>query len=79
MTTWRLPDGSGLDFAGDLARRCPNTAVVLLTSSGDIPAAEVAANIDGYLLKPFNKNAVLISVAASLRARHRTRALGGAA
>lgn len=72
VTDLNMPGESGLDLITHVNQACPQTAVVVATIIEDPVQAErvLEAGIYGYILKPFNKNQVLITVANAIR-RHR--------
>jgi DNA-binding NtrC family response regulator len=51
-----LPDGNGLDWVVDLRMQQPNASIVMITGSGDIPAAveSMRRGADQFLTKPVN-------------------------
>lgn len=66
-----LPGESGLDFIRYALAEYPETAAVMVTGLDDPMIAEVALEIGvyHYIIKPFERNGVLISVANALRRR----------
>jgi len=66
-----LPGESGLDFIRYALAEYPDTAAVMVTGLDDPMIAEVALEIGvyHYIIKPFERNGVLISVANALRRR----------
>ena len=66
-----MPGESGLDFIRYALSEYPDTATVMVTGLDDPMTAEVALEIGvyDYIIKPFNRNGVLISVANVLRRR----------
>ena len=66
-----MPGESGLDFIRYAVSEYPDTAAVMVTGLDDPMTAEVALEIGAYdyIIKPFNRNGVLISVANVLRRR----------
>ena len=55
-----LPDGSGHDLAFMIKSRTPKTGVIMATASRSIDDKKEAAtnNVDGFITKPFSKQAV---------------------
>jgi len=66
-----MPGESGLDFIRYAVNEYPDTAAVMVTATDDLMVAEVALEIGvyDYLVKPFELNAVLISVGNALLRR----------
>ncbi|UCF85682.1 MAG: response regulator [Desulfobacteraceae bacterium] len=66
-----MPGESGLDFIRYALSEYPDTATIMVTGLDDPMTAEVALEIGvyDYIIKPFNRNGVLISVANVLRRR----------
>jgi putative nucleotidyltransferase with HDIG domain len=66
-----MPGESGLDFIRYAVSEYPDTATVMVTGLDDPMTAEGALEIGvyDYIIKPFNRNGVLISVANVLRRR----------
>jgi PAS domain S-box-containing protein/putative nucleotidyltransferase with HDIG domain len=66
-----MPESSGLDFIRQALKEYPDTAAVMVTALDDSLTAEVA--LEGgaydYIIKPFDRNRLLISVANALRRR----------
>jgi cyclic di-GMP phosphodiesterase len=74
-----LPDQSGLEFIGELARTRPDLATVMVTGHDDPRIADLALELGayGYVTKPFADNELLIDLSNALRRRkleaeHRT-------
>lgn len=64
----RLPGYSGLEYAEQLLRRCPESRIVVVTANAD-PAALHAAldlGLHGYLLKPVSLDCLRIALFAVL-------------
>lgn len=55
-----LPDGSGLDFVGDVRAANPSAAIVVITGNGDVPIAVEAMRrgADNFLAKPVDMEAL---------------------
>jgi DNA-binding NtrC family response regulator len=66
-----LPGESGLELAADMLREYPDLAVVMVTGVDDPHIADLAleSGAYGYLVKPFQLNQVLITVATASRLR----------
>ena len=66
-----MPGESGLDFIRYALSEHPSTAAVMVTATDDPVIADVALEMGvyDYITKPFELNAVLISVANALRRR----------
>jgi DNA-binding NarL/FixJ family response regulator len=67
----RMPGTSGLELLRELAADFPDLAVVMTTGIDDPQLAEVAFELGafGYVIKPFDTNELLISLASALRRR----------
>ena len=67
----RMPGESGLDLIRHVASKYPYTAIIMVTGIDDPREATIARKIGiyGYILKPFDPNQLLISVANALRRR----------
>jgi len=66
-----MPGESGLDFVRYTLAEYPNTAAVIVTALDDPLTAEVVLEIGvyDYIIKPFGRNGVMISVANALHRR----------
>jgi putative two-component system response regulator len=66
-----MPGGSGLDLVRAMRVRYPDTAVVMVSGTGDPETAAVASELGafGYVIKPFEANALLIAADNALRRR----------
>ena len=66
-----MPGESGLDLLAQLTAEFPEVAVVMATGFDDPRIAEVAFDRGafGYMIKPWDTNELLISLAAALRRR----------
>ena len=64
-----MPGESGLDLIRHLLAAFPQTAAIMITAVSSPEVAELALDIGAYdyIIKPFEKNRVLISVANALR------------
>jgi cyclic di-GMP phosphodiesterase len=71
LTDMNMPGESGLDLIMDIATESPDTATVMVTGVDDTELATTALDMGayGYIIKPFEVNEVLISVANALRRR----------
>ena len=67
-----MPEESGLDFVRNALIEYPDVAAIMVTAMGDPMIADVALKIGvyDYITKPFELNAVLISVANALKRRN---------
>lgn len=67
----RMPGESGLDLIRQVRTAYPDTAVIMVTATDDPQEARTALNLGiyGYIIKPFEPNQILISVANALRRR----------
>jgi DNA-binding NtrC family response regulator len=63
-----LPDGNGMDWIKDLKENCPDIAIIVITSAGDIPVAVEAMRrgADNFLTKPVNMAEMVIFLQKSL-------------
>ena len=68
-----MPGESGLVLVDWLAAQQPATAILMVTACDDPRVAERAltGGADGYLVKPFDRNEVIINVASTLRTQQR--------
>jgi putative two-component system response regulator len=67
-----MPGESGLDFIRDAIPHHLDTAAIMVTAMNDPMIADTALQMGvyDYIVKPFDRNGVLISVANALRRRH---------
>lgn len=67
----QMPGESGLDFARDVLKQQPKTAIVMVTAVDDpaLAAAALKMGIYGYIIKPFKPNELIINVANALHRR----------
>ncbi len=68
ITDLKMDDGTGLDVLKEVKRSMPDTEVIVMTAYGSIQSA-VEAMREGahdYLTKPFDKDALLVSVQKAL-------------
>jgi putative two-component system response regulator len=68
-----MPGESGLSLAGRLQASWPDVAVLMVTALDDPDVAGTALDNGaiGYVIKPFERNEILINVASALRHRRR--------
>src|ERR1700691_1757129 len=66
-----LPDRNGLDLLGEIRRRDPNLAVVLITAYGSIDMARAAfkGGAQDYITKPWSNDELLVQVAQAVEGR----------
>ena len=66
-----MPGESGLDLIRSVKTEYPNTAIVMVTVIDDQKTAKsvLKMGIYGYIIKPFDENQILISIANALRRR----------
>ena len=66
-----MPGESGLDLLESVSEEFPETATVMVTGVDDRDVAERALKMGayGYVIKPFQRNEILISVSNALRRR----------
>jgi DNA-binding NarL/FixJ family response regulator len=71
LSDFHLPGESGLDLATFAISTYENIAVIITTTADEIETAQRALSLDiyGYLVKPIDKNQVVIVVANALRRR----------
>lgn len=67
----RMPGESGLDLIRYVVQQFPDTAIIMVTGIDDPQEAKIAleTGVYGYIIKPFDRNQLLISVANALRRR----------
>ena len=75
VTDVTMPGGSGLALVRSLRARHPDVAAVMVTGHAEQAVVDEAldAGVYGYLTKPFDVNALLITVDAALRRRANVR------
>ena len=68
-----MPERSGLELVDWLADNHPYIAVLMVTACDDPAVAErtLTGGADGYIIKPFERNEIVINVANALRRRTR--------
>jgi putative two-component system response regulator len=66
-----MPGGSGLGLVREIRARHPDTAVVMVSGTGDLETAGEAGELGafGYVIKPFEANELLIAAENALRRR----------
>lgn len=66
-----MPGESGLDLTRYVLKAYPDTAAIMVTALGDPLVAEamMTAGVYDYIIKPMDRNGILISVANALRRR----------
>ena len=71
MSDIKMPGESGLDLVSYVRKEYPDIAAVMITGVNDLLVAEEALSIGvyDYIVKPFGRNELLISVANALRRR----------
>ena len=71
LSDMNMPGESGLRLIEDVLAHHPGTAAMMVSGDDDAALAEAALDLGayGYILKPFRKSDVLISVANALRRR----------
>ena len=71
VSDFKLADGDGLQVLAEVRRRRPELSFVLVTAYGSIEHAVTAiqAGADDYLAKPFERQALLLTVERALRTR----------
>lgn len=71
LTDMNMPGESGLDLIEGLLTEDPDIATIMVTGEDDTALASHALEIGayGYVIKPFEPNEILISVANALRRR----------
>ncbi|MCB1559693.1 MAG: response regulator, partial [Xanthomonadales bacterium] len=71
VSDFKLADGDGLEVLAEVRRRRPELSFVLVTAYGSIEHAVTAiqAGADDYLAKPFERQALLLTVERALRTR----------
>lgn len=71
LSDMNMPGESGLGLIQDVLANHPGTAAMMVSGNDDAELAEAALELGayGYIIKPFRKSDVLISVANALRRR----------
>ncbi|MBN2320087.1 MAG: response regulator [Acidobacteria bacterium] len=67
----QMPGETGLELVRDVRRSYPDTAVIMVTVIDDLETAREALSMDiyGYIVKPVDRNQILIGVSNALRRR----------
>jgi DNA-binding NtrC family response regulator len=75
ITDLRLPDGTGLDAIGAIRRFRPELPIIMITSFSSLESAigALRAGAVDYIVKPFDNDEFLHSVARALNERRMTR------
>jgi two-component system NtrC family response regulator len=71
LSDYKLPDGDGLQLLAQVRAQAPETGFVLATAYGSIEhaVAAVRAGADDYLTKPFERDALLLTIARTRKSR----------
>ncbi len=71
LTDMQMPGGSGLDLLMQVLEEQPCLATVMVTGIDETQLADQALDLGayGYIIKPFRKNEMLISISNALRRR----------
>ena len=71
VSDFKLADGDGLEVLVEVRRRRPELSFILVTAYGSIEHAVTAiqAGADDYLAKPFERQALLLTIERALRTR----------
>ena len=71
LSDWKLPDGEGTELLAEVRSDHPGTAFIVVTAYGTIARAVEAIHLgaDDYLAKPFERQALLLSIEKVLRSR----------
>ena len=71
LSDWKLLDGTGLELLESVRDEQPGIAFIMATAYGTIARAvdAIRAGADDYLAKPFERQALLLAIDKSLRAR----------
>lgn len=74
LTDLKMPDGTGLDLLKNLKVQIPDLPVILVTGHASVDTAVEAMRLGAhdYILKPFQREAVLETVRMALRSRRLT-------
>jgi putative two-component system response regulator len=72
MCDVNMPGGSGLDLVRALRERHPDIAVLMVSGNDDPRTAAMATDSGayGYIVKPFQRNEIVIAAANALQRRH---------
>ncbi|MCH9650779.1 MAG: sigma-54 dependent transcriptional regulator [Deltaproteobacteria bacterium] len=71
LADWKLPEMDGLSLLAQLREKHPSIAFIMVTAYGTIARAveAIRAGADDYLPKPFERQALLLAIERTLRAR----------
>ena len=71
LSDWQLPDGDGMALLGQVRERLPHCPFIMVTAYGTIARAveAVRRGADDYLPKPFERQALLLAIERTLKAR----------
>lgn len=71
LTDMTMPGESGLDLLVHVTNEYPDTATIMVTGTGNMSVATTAVELGayGYIVKPFERDELLIGVANALRRR----------
>ncbi len=71
LSDWKLPDGDGMELLLEVQSHWPRTAFVMITAYGTISRAveAVRRGADDFLPKPFERQALLLALERTLKAR----------
>ena len=71
VSDFKLADGDGLQVLAEVRRRRPELSFILVTAYGSIEHAvsAIQAGADDYLAKPFERQALLLTIERALRTR----------
>ncbi len=71
VSDWKLAQGDGLKLLTGIRKVCPWISFIMITAYGSVSHAVEAihAGADDYLTKPFERQALLLSVSRTLKAR----------
>jgi two-component system, NtrC family, response regulator len=75
ISDWKLPDGDGGGLLAHVTEQFSDTAFVMVTAYGTIARAveAIRAGADDYLTKPFERQALLLSIERTLERRRLAR------
>ena len=71
LADMNMPGESGMSMIGDLMKKDPDLATIMVTGEDDTALAEAALETGayGYVIKPFEANEIVIDVSNALRRR----------
>lgn len=74
LTDLKMPDGTGLDLLKKIKVKCPDLPVILVTGHASVDTAVEAMRLGAqdYILKPFQREAVLETVKMALQRQRLT-------